>query len=140
MKMLTLNNTFSDLLRSDFESLFNDNWATKSYGSRSPLLNISESEKEITVDLVIPGFKKSDLEISLDNSLLTVKGKKSSESKTESEKYLRKEFSAQEFSRTFRVDSSIDQESITSKLEDGILRIQIPRAKKVETKKVISIC
>lgn len=140
MKMLTLNKTFSDLMRSDFDSVLNDSLFERTLGSRNPLLNISDSEKEITVELVIPGFKKDDLEVSLDDSLLTIKGKKSAESKNESGKYLKKEFTAQEFSRTFRVDSNIDQESITSKLEDGILRIQIPKAKKVESKKTISIC
>lgn len=138
--MLTTNNLFSDLFRSDFETALNDSLLNPSFGNRNPLLNISENEKEVSVEMVIPGYKKSELEISLDNNLLTVKGKKGSDKESKNGKYLRREFSAQEFTRTFRVDPNVDQESISSKLEDGILTIQIPRAKKVESKKMISIC
>lgn len=140
MKMLTSNNLLSDLFRSDFDTVFNDSVLSSYFGNRNPLLNISDNEKEISVEMVIPGFKKNELEISLDNNLLTVKGKKSSDKEEKKTKYLRREFNAQEFVRTFRVDQNVDQESISSTLEDGILTILIPRAKKVESKKVISIC
>lgn len=140
MKMLTSKNSLSDLLRSDFETVFNDSFLNPFNGYRTPLTNISEKENEIIVDMIIPGFKKSDLEISLENNILTVKGKKNVNAESEIGKYLKKEFSTQEFSKSFRIDPSVSDESIASKLEDGILTIQIPRAKKIESKKMITIC
>lgn len=140
MKILNSKNPLSDLLRSDLETVFNDSFLNPFNGYRTPLTNISEKGKEITVEMVIPGYKKSDLEISLENNILTVKGKKNAGAESESGKYLQKEFSTQEFSKSFRIDPSVSDESIASKLEDGILTIQIPRAKKIETKKMIAIC
>lgn len=138
--MLTSKTSLSDLLRSDFETVFNDSFLNPLNGYRTPLTNISEKENDITVEMVIPGYKKSDLEISLENHLLTVKGKKNAGAEGESGKYIKKEFSTQEFSKSFRIDPSVSDESIASKLEDGILTIQIPRAKKIESKKMITIC
>lgn len=142
--MLTTKNSLSDLLRSDFEAVFNDSFlhpfGSPFNGQRSPLTNISEKDNEVKVNLVIPGYKKSDLEISLENQILTVKGKKSAATEDDNGKYTKREFSTQEFSKSFRIDPNVGDESITSKLEDGILTIQIPRAKKTESKKMISIC
>lgn len=132
-------NSLLDLLRSDFETVFNDSWMQPYYGNKNPLMNISEKEEEILVELAIPGFKKTDLEISIENSLLTVRGKKQAKSETEKTKYSKKEFLTQEFVRAFRIDPALNQESIASKLEDGILTINIPRTKKAESKKLISI-
>jgi len=140
MKMLNTKNSLSDLLRSDFDAVFNDSFLNPFNGYQNPLTNIYESEKEVTVEMVIPGHKKSDLEISIENNILTVKGKKGAGPETDNGKYLKREFTAQEFSKSFRVDPNVGDESIASKLEDGILKIQIPRAKKIENKKMITIC
>lgn len=139
MKHLNPKPSVFDLLRSDLETAFNDSFLNPYFASQSPLVNIHEGEKEVQLEMAIPGFKKSDLEISLDNCILTIKGKKQSENQTENTKTTRKEFVNREFTRSFKIDPSLHDESITSKLEDGILTIQIPRANKVESKKKISI-
>jgi len=137
--MLTFNNALADLFRSDFQTVMNESLRNPYHFSKNPLMNISDTEKEVEIQMVVPGLKKSEIEVSLDNNLLTVTAKTDKQPEGKNEKYLRKEFETQSFVKSFRIDSNIDQESILSKLEDGVLTIQIPKTKKKETKKLISI-
>lgn len=96
---------------------------------------------EIIVDL--PGFKKDEIEVQLENGYLTIlaaKGLDKDESDKEG-KYIRKERYAGSMSRSFYVGEEISEEDVRGKFEDGILKIDVPKKerKAIETKKRIEI-
>ena len=96
---------------------------------------------ELVVDL--PGFKKDEIEVQLENGYLTISAAKELD-KDESDKngkYLRQERYAGSMSRSFYVGEGIIEEDIHGKFENGILKLDIPKAeaKRVEQKKHIAI-
>ena len=96
---------------------------------------------EVVIDL--PGFKKDEIEVQLENGYLTISAAKGLD-KDETDKqgkYLRQERYAGSMSRSFYVGEDITEEDIHGKFENGILKLDIPKveAKKVEQKKHIAI-
>lgn len=85
--------------------------------------NIKENEKDYEMELELPGFDKKDIKISLDNGYLTVSAAKKAE---EGKKYLRREIS-ESVSRSYYVGSSVTQEQIKAKYDNGILRLNVPK-------------
>lgn len=101
-----------------------DFWNT---GSNILPANISETDKEIRLDLCAPGLKKDDFKIHSENGVLTISSEKEEESKQEDKRYTRREFSYSGFSRSFQLPENIDEDHINAKYENGMLRLTIPK-------------
>lgn len=105
--------------------------------------DIREKEASYELDIDLPGFKKDDLKLQLENGYLTISAVKSTkkEEKDEKGKYIRQERYSGAVSRSFYVGENITEEDIHAKFEDGILKLSIPKedAKAVEAKKYITI-
>ena len=105
--------------------------------------DVRETETGYEVDVDLPGFKKDEIHLELNNGNLTVSAQKSIEKKDENKegKVLRQERYAGSMSRSFYVGSHITEEDVKARFEDGVLRLSIPKrdAKKVEEKKTIMI-
>lgn len=125
-----------DLFRNDFDTLFTGPMFAP---TNSPITNIIENEKEVKIELSVPGFKKNELEVTVENKILMIRGTKQVSKENSTERYLVRGFSQDSFVRSYRIDSSLIEDSINSKLEDGILSVSIPKTKKVENKKLIDI-
>ena len=119
------NNLILPSLMNDF---FKPDWfgGMETY-SHVPAVNIQENEKDFKLELSIPGFKKEDFNIEIDNDVLTI----SSEVKTENEKtegnYTRREFSKASFKRVFTLPKTINKEDINASYERGILEVTLPK-------------
>jgi HSP20 family protein len=122
----------------DFFSKNYWDWADKkisTFGSSLPSANLKETDKKIQIELAVPGMKKEDFKIEIDNNTLFISAEKEEE-KEESKKndnYIRKEFSYQSFFRSFTLPEYIDDENIEANYKDGILHVEV--AKKEGTKK-----
>jgi HSP20 family protein len=94
-----------------------------------PSVNILESNDGFMVEMAAPGMTKKDFHIELDNEVLTISSSKDSKKEIkEGERYTRREFSYQSFTRTFQLSKSVvDDSKIKAKYEDGILRVLIPK-------------
>ena len=92
-------------------------------------VNITETDKSYELQLVAPGLKKEDFKISLEGDLLTIshehKEENSHENKTE--RWLRKEYRMQTFSRSFNLDEKLDSNKISAQYRDGILHLNLPK-------------
>jgi HSP20 family protein len=109
-----------------FDSLFNvDPLFSKSTVSLVPAVNFAEGDTEYFIELAVPGLKKEDFKISLDQDRLLV----SAEYKADSElkKYNRREFNYKSFSRTFILPDNADENNIQAEYRDGILLISLGR-------------
>jgi len=107
--------------------------------STSPKVNIQESDEGYTLSIAVPGYKKSDFIIDLENETLTI----SAELKTEENKkdihYSRKEFEYTSFKRSFTLPETIEVDKIEANYTDGILSLTIPKKEEAKPKPARSI-
>lgn len=129
-----LTNRFFDGLF-DFDSdLFNT-------GSSIPPVNISETKGTFIVDLSVPGMAKEDFKVDIEDNILTVSSKRKEE-KTENDKnFKRCEFSYSSFSRSFTLPENVDENNISAKYNNGVLKLTIPKKEVTvsKSKKEISV-
>ena len=123
------------------------------FGERNPLYgkhaknimktDVRETDNSYELDIDLPGFKKEDINVQLDNGYLTIAASKSLEKEDEHEKshYIRQERYSGSMSRSFYVGNDVKQEEIHAKYEDGILKLAVPKkaAKAIESNKYIQI-
>jgi len=128
------------------ENLFNNDvdFLTKRNYSETnttlPSVNIKENTEDFEVEVAAPGFDKSDFNIELNNDLLTVSSEKQVENETkENEKFTKREFSYQAFTRSFTLPELVEGDKITAKYENGILKINIPKKEEAKPKPVKQI-
>ena len=113
------------------------------FNATVPAVNIRETEKDFTVELAVPGKKKDDFKVEVNNDILTI----SSEAQTEKEevaedgKYTRREFSYSAFKRSFTLPETVDEDKIKASYEDGVLRLALPKKEEAlpKPKKLIDI-
>ena len=105
--------------------------------------DVKETEKGYEVAVDLPGFKKDEIQLELNDGYLTISAEKGldKEEKDKQDKYIRRERYAGSMSRTFYVGESVTENDIHAKYENGILTLDVPKeeAKKVPEKRYISI-
>ena len=136
------------------ENLFNDDWMNFGFPEVDKALygkhagnvmktDVKETETGYEVDIDLPGFKKDEIDVQLDNGYLSISAAKGldKDEKDKKGKYIRKERYAGSMSRSFYVGEGVTEDDIKAKYEDGILRLVVPKkdAKAVENKKYIAI-
>lgn len=102
-------------------------WFGKSFDDFFPAVNIKESEKQFNIELAVPGFNKEDFKISMDGDVLNISAQKQTEDEKNEEKYTRKEYSYNAFSRSFTLPANANSESIQAKYENGILMLELAK-------------
>ena len=93
----------------------------------SPKVDIVEKQKEFLVTAEIPGMKKEDVKLSLDNNTLTISGEKKEEKETKDDNYHCTERVFGSFRRTLSLPDCIKKDKVSAKYEDGILRVCLPK-------------
>jgi HSP20 family protein len=94
---------------------------------RLPKVDIVDQENEIVVRAEMPGVEKRDLDVSLTESTVTIKGQTSHEEKEEKGEYYRCEISRGSFSRTVALPGEIDTEKAKASFKDGVLEMKLPK-------------
>ena len=105
-----------------------DNFFAPAYYDRKNEMraNVKETEKGYDLSLAMPGFKKEEINVSLENGYLTVTGKKEVKEEGENAKYLRREIK-ETCERSFYVGDGVKGEDIKAKYENGILELFVPK-------------
>lgn len=124
---------FSDIM----DEFFNDAVRTRR-DTFVPSIDVSETDNQFLISAELPGMNKEDIEISLENSRLTISGERSFEKEDKGKKYHRVESSYGSFERSFQLPDNIDAESISASYENGLLEISIDKSEE-EVKKQIEI-
>ena len=105
-----------------------------------PRIDISEDKENINVIAEIPGVKKDEIKITLQDNILTIEGEKKKETEQKEKNYFRSERMYGSFKRCFTLPDLVDSEKVEAKFEDGMLNIQLKKIEqKVRNEKVIEL-
>lgn len=134
MTMIKVHNPVQKSINTLFDEFFNELPALGKTVNNffTPAVNIFETPDAYHLEVIAPGRNKEDLNVTVENGLLTISFAKKEEAKQEDYKVVRREFSFQSFKRSFNVDENIQTENIQAKYENGLLKLLLP--KKVELK------
>lgn len=101
-----------------------------------PKVDIKEEDKRFVILADIPGVDPKDIEVTMENGLLTIKGERASESTEEREGYKRIERSRGSFYRRFSMPDTADAEKISAHGKNGVLEIVIPKHERLQPRKI----
>jgi HSP20 family protein len=144
MKVTNLNNTkpmaLSDLLVGNFGSLVNDFFGEELNKINDvafrPAIEVTEQEHGYTAVVALPGIKKEDITISLENSILKVSGERLSSKEENSDKVHFSEFRYGKFERSITLPKNAETEKVDARFEDGLLTINILKKEDAKPKQI----
>ena len=131
--MLTRWDPFAELNRLSTD--VNRLWAEQQRGFE-PAVDILEEADRIVMQVEVPGMKVEDVQVHVENNVLTLSGERRIEHEENKERYHRIERSYGSFSRAFILPKSVDGDAIDAKLEDGVLRLGLPKKAVAEKRKI----
>ena len=120
-------NFFDNSIGTEFLSNFNT-------GITLPAVNIKETNNDFILELAIPGMKKSDFIIDVENKILSISSEVTKEQEEKDEIYTRREFGYSSFKRTFTLPDSIESDKVKATYEDGILMVTLPKREEAKQK------
>lgn len=123
----------------DFFSRDLFDWAGWSPESTTPSVNIVESDEDYRVEMVAPGMKKSDFQLSLDHDILIIESERKEEQESKIERFTRKEFSYHSFKRSFHLPNTVEADKIKAEYKDGLLKLLIPKKEEARRKPIKTI-
>ena len=127
-------------LQDQINRLFNDAFERGSEESNlttwAPAVDINETEHELVVKADLPGVDPKDLDIRVENNVLTIRGERKFEKNLNEENYLRVERAYGSFSRSFSLANSVNPEGIKADYENGVLTLNIPKREEAKPKQV----
>jgi HSP20 family protein len=97
------------------------------YKNDVPAVNIKENEKDFELELAVPGRKKEDFHIEVDENVLTISSESKKEENVTEENYTRREFAYSSFKRAFTLPEMIDEGNIKANYDNGILKFTLPK-------------
>ena len=125
-----------DIFNHELPSVFSQNFNT---GMSLPMVNIKETEDAYFVEMAVPGLRKSDFQINLDNQILSIATEMEEENGQKEGNYTRREFGYSSFKRIFSLPETVDDGKIEAKYNEGILSIHLPKKEEAKQKPARSI-
>jgi HSP20 family protein len=119
-----------------FDEFFGERRTGMSEGQWIPAVDVSENESEMVLRAELPGMTNDDIEVNLQDNVLTLKGEKKQEKKEDKENFHRLERSYGSFTRSFSLPAGVKQEDIKATFKDGILEISLPKAEEEKPQKI----
>jgi len=116
-----------------FRSTLTEEWPSKAW---APPCDIFETDKELVMKFELPEVKKEDVEVKLEQNVLTLHGERKFEEKTDRENYHRVERHYGEFMRSFTVPLYVDAAKINAEFKDGVLTITLPKNEEARPKQI----
>ena len=101
-----------------------------------PVLDVSETDKEVLVNVELPGMDPKDVDVSLNDSLITIRGERKKEAEEKGENFHRVERHFGSFERVVQLPADVDPGKVDANFKDGVLKIKMQKTKKSTTKKI----
>jgi HSP20 family protein len=123
-----VNRLFSEVLDRPGEESSLTSWA--------PAVDIYETEHELVVKADLPDVDAKDLDIRVENNILTIRGERKFEKKVSEENYLRVERAYGAFSRSFSLANTVNSEAIKADYQNGVLTLTVPKREEAKPKQI----
>jgi HSP20 family protein len=101
-----------------------------------PALNVYEEGDQLTVEAQLPGIKSDDLDINVEQGVLTISGQTTSHEERKERNYFVREHKSGRFSRSLRLPATYDAEHCTASFEDGVLRLVFPKSEAAKPRRI----
>ncbi len=124
--MIRLNREFNRLWPSEKEEMVS--WA--------PRTDIKETDKDIMVRMDVPGMKMEDIDVSVDNDMLTISGERKMEKEEKGKDFVRMERGYGSFCRSFYLGIPVKESEVKASYKNGVLEISLPKAEVKKAKKI----
>jgi HSP20 family protein len=131
-RLATLREEMDGLFESSFSPFFR---TSGSFSTWSPAIDVYEDKDRFTVIAEVPGMKKEDLNITLQNGVLTISGERKQEGK-KSEQGFRSERFVGRFQRSITLPTSVNSSGVKATYQDGILRVELPKSEEAKPKQI----
>ena len=111
-----------------FDRLLEAKWdEMPTLGEWAPSMDVSETKDSLVAKVEVPGMEQKDIQISLQENLLTIKGEKKQEKEEKDERYHRVERSYGSFMRSIRLPVAVDASRVTATFKNGLLTVTLPK-------------
>jgi HSP20 family protein len=139
--MLTLYRPFTSLFRDDYtdrdwNSLFFGGPVSRAQASFTPAVDVVEQDNAYLLRAEIPGIAPNEIDVQVENDVLTLRGERKQENQEERDGYRRVERSYGSFSRSFVLPKGTNVEAIEARAENGVLSISVPKVQAASARKV----
>lgn len=112
-------------------------WVEEAAGDLVPAMDVKERANEYVIKTEMPGINKDDINITLENGVLTITGATKSENEEqEGERVLRQERRYGKYVRSVRLGTQVDEKGVKANYKDGVLELVLPKAEEVKPKKI----
>lgn len=129
-----------DVLRREMDSLwdrfFSERPIERLGGEWTPSLDVSETKDKVVVKAEVPGVDPKEIEVSLSNGVLTIKGERKQEREEKDENYHLIERSYGSFSRSLRLPAEVQEGDVKANYKDGVLKITFPKTERAKEKEI----
>jgi len=105
-----------------------------SFGVSAPVVDVVEKEKEYQISAELPGLEEKDVEVSVADDMLTIKGEKKEEKEEKAKNYYLSERRYGAFQRSFQLPSGVDAEKIEANFQKGVLTVTLPKTPEAQKK------
>ncbi len=133
-ELMSLQDRLNRLFNESYRPQGEDDWALG--GTWAPAVDIYEHENNIVIKAELPGVDPKDVDIRLDNNVLTVKGERKLDHEVKKESYHRVERSYGAFTRSFTLPTTVDPSGIKAEYKDGVLRVTLPKREEAKPKQI----
>ena len=127
-------------LREAMNQLFEESYVSPSQARQRqgfvPALDLSETPESFIVEIAVPGMKPENIDISVENGVMTLKGEVNQETSDQNRQYHRIERHYGAFTRTINLPSTVKVDAIKANLSNGILHLDFPKAEEVKPRKI----
>ena len=131
MRTLIRWNPFSEMapMRRAMDRMFDEVWTPTIWHERRHAfpVDLSETDDAVVAKAALPGVNPEEVDVSVNDDFLTIKGETKQEMKDEREQYLHRELTYGAFSRTVQLPASVDHEKATAEYEGGVLTVTLPK-------------
>jgi HSP20 family protein len=126
-------------LQREIDSLFEEftrGFPTVSSTAMAPTMDVSETDTEIEITAELPGLEEKDVEVTLEDEVLTIRGEKKAEKEEKDKNYRITERNYGSFYRALELPHGITEKDIKASLANGVLKVTLPKAKPANAKKI----
>jgi HSP20 family protein len=128
--------TLQDQVNRLFNQAFGNSSDEASITTWAPAVDIYETEHELVVKADLPDVRPEDLDIRVENNILTIRGDRKFEKKVDEKNYLRVERTYGSFSRSFSLVNTVNSEAIKADYKNGVLTLTIPKREEAKPKQI----